>query len=118
MPGCDDPKAAREQVEPGSLRRQALARVQEHERTAVATFHELKGRTRDRYRLGHMLFLMLGPSEAQPSLQRCIAVSKSRAVSLRLETRAKVRQTHWAVLVWLLCALSGCSAATPIEPHG
>ena len=64
---------------------------------------------------------MLGPGRAPASLQRYVGVSRPRAVSYRLKTRAGVRHARsnvGAVLVWLLYVLAGCSAATPIEPHG
>jgi uncharacterized protein (TIGR02117 family) len=64
---------------------------------------------------------MMGPGQAPASLQRYIGVSRPPAVSYRLKTRAGVRHARsnvGAVLVWLLYVLAGCSAATPIEPHG
>ena len=62
MPRRDDPILPGQQFKPWPLRREPFASVQEQEWATVAAFHQLQGRTRDRYRLGHLIFPVVGPS--------------------------------------------------------
>src|SRR5580704_3655977 len=62
MPRRDNPILPGQQLEPWTLRREPFASVQEQEWAAVTAFHQLQGRPRNRHRLGHLIFPVVGPS--------------------------------------------------------
>src|ERR1700730_10173945 len=62
MPGRDGPILPGQQIKPWPLQREPFARVQKQEWATFAAFHQLQGRIRDRYRLRHLIFPVVGPS--------------------------------------------------------
>ena len=62
MPRRDNPILPGQQIKPWPLQREPFPRVQKQEWATFAAFHQLQGRIRDRYRLRHLIFPVVGPS--------------------------------------------------------
>src|SRR5439155_21335722 len=85
MPRSDHPEPSRQEVKPWPVRREHFSRVQKQEWATLAAVHQLQGRARDRYRLGHPTSLGSEPGiSSQPSdkiSKRLRAIAKRDAIS-------------------------------------
>jgi hypothetical protein len=90
MPRRDNPTIPGQQLEPWPLRREPFASVQEQEWATLAAFQQLQGRIRDRYRLGHLIFPVVGPSMRSIIVDACGGLQK--ALNRARRAQGAVRQ--------------------------